>query len=155
MFTKIGWRGNCPIWKRRSLIKQNIVLCLFEWVQVSTSQNYAFFVAYPKPAFDKFIEPYRLSSKEPDLCLIPGFQKPFWPTILIESGWNECSWSYLKDDARLWLLGAQPTTQMVISICWSCVEGQIKGTLKVYERGVDDSLLERQATRLSYIEWLT
>lgn len=112
----------------------------------STSRNYIciHLIAYPKPSFEKIIEPYCLSSKQPDLCLIPGYQKRFWPTVLIESGWNECSWSHLKDDARLWLLGARPNIQMVISICWSHVGGQIKGTLRVYERGVNDSLLERQ-----------
>lgn len=165
MFTKIGWRGSCLIWE--TFLNQTEYSTLL--VRVGTSKYftelYFFLIAYPKPAFEKFIEPYCLSSKEPDLCLIPGYQKPFWPTVLIETGWTESSWSYLKDDARVWLLGARPNVQMVISICWSHIERQIKGTLRVYERGVNNSLLERQvevrsttwllSRKNAYIEWLT
>ena len=33
---------------------------------------------------------------------------------------------------------------MVITICWSLVEGQIKGTMMVYERDMNGALLESQ-----------
>lgn len=85
-----------------------------------------------------------MSSKEPDLCIIPNHPEPFQPTVVVETGWSESSWPALVDDAKLWLLGGQPYAQMVITICWSLVEGQIKGALKVYERDASGNAIEKQ-----------
>ena len=62
----------------------------------------------------------------------------------METQWGESPRLGLSDDAKLWLLGGQPEVQMVITICWSLVEGQIKGTMMVYERDMNGALLERQ-----------
>lgn len=119
-------------------------------VRVGTSEQLVGFLifegacSFNDSAFKDFAAPYHLSIKEPDLCLMPSHQQPLRPTVVIETQWVESSGPCLSDDAKLWLLGGQPEVQMVITICWSLVEGQIKGTLWVYERGVDENLLERQ-----------
>ena len=63
----------------------------------------------------------------------------------METQWGESPRLGLSDDAKLWLLGGQPEVQVVITICWSLVDGHIKGTLTVYERDMNGALLERQA----------
>ena len=120
-------------------------------VRVGTSMSFFFFFPYQNcmliqwPAFENFAAPYQLSSKEPDLCLIPSHQQPLRPTVVLETQWAESSSRLcLSDDAKLWLLGGQPEVQMVITICWSLVEGQIKGTMMVYERDMNGALLESQ-----------
>lgn len=85
-----------------------------------------------------------MSSKAPDLCIIPNHPEPFQPTVVVETGWSETSWPALVDDAKLWLLGGQPYVQMVITICWSNDDGRIKGGLKVYERDASGNSIEKQ-----------
>lgn len=63
----------------------------------------------------------------------------------METQWGESPRLCLTDDAKLWLLGGQPEVQIVITICWSLVEGHIKGIITVYERDMNGTLLERQA----------
>lgn len=78
--------------------------------------------------------PYADSRKEADLFIRPDTTK--YPTFVIESCWSE-SYTQLKNDMSLWLVGSHGNCNVVIIIKWTksgTNNNTVKGNLEVYTK---------------------
>ena len=80
-----------------------------------------------------FSPPYQSSRKSADYQIRPNNDD--LPSFVIESGWSE-TYTKLKDDMRLWLVGGRTTVNVVLLLNWTkkANTNQVKGVAEIWIR---------------------